>query len=389
MSSLFSALRGDCDLQKLGSFVGKELTEVLRRRRNSAWASHCATKAAFGNVRLLPEASRRPAPRMTFREYAHISAARGDREVICKDGKWRLASTKVVSDDVRKETKEKFLEFMNDSAKHSSTLSARINIYKSSLMRKENNLNVLTFTRVFNNKEIEPYLKKSNNQLSPSDVDSIMKRLYGDLIPKNLEDNCVRRTKYEKTGKIFSEIRNLRMPDMGECDTDTKKITVLECFLSTDTLLHEAHHAVCSTDFQERYGSAFDEGVTQYFASKAYREERRSKYAERYGEKRRGREIRLREKIDSVMDGYGKAVRVARELAGKLDDGENLLKRAYFKGKLCMDELEAAFDRKYGAGSFSRFLEIVHTDEENLSLGRKRYKAAMAFLNTKPEIEED
>ena len=385
MSSLFLVLRGNCDLQKLGSSISKEIVEILRRQQDAAWSSHCATKPVSGEVGLLPEATKPPVPRMTLREYAHIAAADLSREVIYKKGKWRLAGSKDVSDDIRKISKEKFLELMRDAAKNGGKMSSRIPLYQGILEKRT--LDVGIFTAVFNNAEIDPYLAKGKNEFSPCDVDKMMKREYAEVldhIPNNL---CARNTTYKSTGDFFSDIRKLKSPCMGECENTS--IDVFECFLSTDTLVHEAHHANSDRAFGEKYGDAFDEGVTQYLASNLYSGERKSKYAARYGEDSRNFEIRLREQFDAIIDGYGKAVNVVTRLVEKLDDGENLVRRAYFQGKSAMDDLELAFDKKYGQNKFSEFLEIVRTEDGDLSLGRKRYKAAMAFLNAKIEMEED
>ncbi len=387
MSSRFMALHSQ-NLQKTASRVAKEIDDIFRQQRSFAFSAYRTSRTISGGVRRLRIAEERPAPQITFKEYTRIASAKDDREVVFRDGKWSLASSRGVSRDIREATKTQFAALMEDAARRSQSMSRRVPLHRARLERSEY-VSASSFRKLFTHKEIEPYLEVGRNQFTPHEIDNIMEREYGSLLSPASRDLCSRSTSYTSSTHVVSQLCRLNLPDSGEYDVDKQEIHVVRCFLSTDTLLHEAHHACSDTEFRAAYGNAFDEGVTQYFAGRLYTRHRQAKYDATYGENRRGLEIRLRQRADRAMDGYSRAVRVVGELAGKLDGGEDLLKRAYFTGRPGMDELEAAFERKYGEGSFARFLNIVDTGKGSLCLGGKRYRAAMAFLNPKLELEEE
>lgn len=385
------------DAQKLSDSIGRKAEQVRRRQAKRAWSSYCGARLAFDEAKLSPNAANRPAPQVTLRQYARITAADPKREVIYKNGEWRLASRKDKLKDrisaglkqknknTYNDSKEKFIEFMKKAVEENEknhVVSEKIDsdrVNGMQLQLRYRPLNAERFASVFGNREIEPYLAVGKNEFSAGEVDKVMRKEYGSLLKDHGKDSRIKGTKYRNTKEILKYLKNRNMPDAGHYNEDTGEINVFRVFLSTDVIFHEFHHAN-SSDIRTAYGVAIDEGITEYLSHNLYCEALRLKYSEKYSNNIACIERKFREKFDWCLNGYKKEVNVIRELVAQLDNGENLIREAYFQGEPGMKKLRLAFDKKFGHGKFSEFMSIMHTKADDPDLSRKNYKAAMAVL---------
>ena len=374
--------------QKRGRILQRRMAPVLRN-----WHGRGAFSSAVQGT-----SNARPAPQVTFRQYARIVAAENGEKVIYKNGKWRLASRrdKIAhharirtgvgdSGDVFADSKSQFMSFANEAITDAGKKDRiKRNHFKESL--EHYGVDAYIFKSTLGEKEIGDFLSKGKSQFSLRDAVNIMVHNYSsyiDFIAKSHED-LIKTLRYNKINAL-KRIRNLDFPAMGRYNPETREINILVDVISTNTLIHEVHHAYSSPEFCEEYGTAIDEGVTENLALKSYFHARKARYA---GESHanpgaRYAQRKFREGFDWAISGYKKEVAVIRELSRQLGpEGEHLVKRAYFKGRTGMDELEAEFEKKYGKGSFARFLEIVHTTPGDPDLSRKNYKRAIRFLRT-------
>ncbi len=347
-------------------------------------------------------------PQVSLRRYARISSADNDRAVIFKKGKWRVATRKDKianqvgtrfgrdkSKDIYDKSASKFLEFFNSAAGTSAPVENKRHRVAAAL--NSGKLTVDLFKDVFDGEEIEAFVKTGLHEVSPARIDEAMHERYGDLVAG--KEPCAGNVRFEKAADFFKQFLTLKAPASGGFEPGSnhvftefragwfepgsKEVHVFTNFLAYNTLVHEAHHAYSARHFLRVFGTAIDEGVTEYLARSFYRDEIQPKLDAADDGQSHGPKSRLKEKFHELTNGYNSEVSVVREVARQLPDGENLIKEAYFTGYEGVEKLNKALKDKYGSKEYLRFCCLVKTKPENPVLTEKNYREAMKILRSK------